>query len=310
MKASSKRKRKESSEGDGNKQRTLLSFFSTSPQKKLKNENDENEKHNRANDDLVEEEDAMIAVPSATSSLPSLSRGSNRRTTNGATKSAAATSSLHHLDSAASSQALPAFTARASGRHGTGRTAGGGAPSMASSLRRRNHHLGGGGSGGGPRPLLLPGDTIMPRCASSRARSRAFAIHLLASVRKRHTHTHGRTRHTTHEKLIVERVPWGGHSLAHRGAGGRWQQEEVEAAVMDRILSDRGVYDADPAQPKPQDAEPDRASLLSDEQRAALQVALDGVSFFFTGSAGALLRLTHPHPPTPTHPPTISSHQR
>lgn len=105
---------------------------------------------------------------------------------------------------------------------------------MASSLRRRNHHHHlGGGSGGGPRPLLLPGDTIMPR-----------------------------------------------------GAGGRWQQEEVEAAVMDRILSDRDVYDADPAQPKPQDAEPDRASLLSDEQRAALQVALDGVSFFFTGSAG------------------------
>lgn len=231
MKASSKRKRKESSEGDSNKQRTLLSFFSTSPKKKVKNENDENENHNRANDDLVEEEDAMIAVPSATSSLPSLSRGSNRRTTNGATKSAVATSSLH-LDSAASSQALPAFTARASGRHGTGRTAGGGAPSMASSLRRRNHHLGGGGAGG-PRPLLLPGDTIMPR-----------------------------------------------------GAGGRWQQEEVEAAVMDRMLSDRDVYDADPSQPKPQDAEPNRASLLSDEQRAALQVALEGVSFFFTGSAG------------------------
>lgn len=231
MKASSKRKRKESSEGDSNKQRTLLSFFSTSPKKKVKNENDENENHNRANDDLVEEEDAVIAVPSATSSLPSLSRGSNRRTTNGATKSAVATSSLH-LDSAASSQALPAFTARASGRHGTGRTAGGGAPSMASSLRRRNHHLGGGGAGG-PRPLLLPGDTIMPR-----------------------------------------------------GAGGRWQQEEVEAAVMDRMLSDRDVYDADPSQPKPQDAEPNRASLLSDEQRAALQVALEGVSFFFTGSAG------------------------
>ncbi len=65
----------------------------------------------------------------------------------------------------------------------------------------------------------------------------------------------------------------------------------MEAAVMDRILSDRDVYDADPSQHKPQDAEPDRASLLSDEQRAALQVALDGVSFFFTGSAGALLLL-------------------
>lgn len=95
---------------------------------------------------------------------------------------------------------------------------------------------------------------------------------------------HRRTRHTTHNTLIVERVPW----VAHRGAGGRWQQEEVEAAVMDRMLSDRDVYDADPSQPKPQDAEPNRASLLSDEQRAALQVALEGVSFFFTGSAGAL----------------------
>jgi hypothetical protein len=59
----------------------------------------------------------------------------------------------------------------------------------------------------------------------------------------------------------------------------------MEAAVMNRILSE------EPHGHGPQrlshDTEPDRASLLSDEQRAALQVALDGVSFFFTGSAGA-----------------------
>lgn len=32
--------------------------------------------------------------------------------------------------------------------------------------------------------------------------------------------------------------------------------------------------------------EMDRMAMLSEEQRAALNVALDGVSFFFTGSAG------------------------